>query len=80
MQTFYPVLNLSDDCYIMELKVDDTPQAAIRQIMQKGYAQAFLPKAGEKPRYTGHIVAYGIAYRKSGDGSREHLCQREIIR
>ena len=77
---FYPVLNLSDDCYIMELKVDDTPQAAIRQIMQKGYAQAFLPKAEEKPRYTGHIVAYGIAYRKSGDGSREHLCEREIIR
>lgn len=38
-----------DDGLILELKVDDTPQNAIRQIREKEYALRFAPRLGEKP-------------------------------
>ena len=41
----------------MELKVDSTPEEAIRQIREKNYAHRFRGKLGEKPKYTGRILA-----------------------
>lgn len=44
--------------------MDHTPEEAIRQIRDKQYALRFQPKLGEKPKYTGRILAVGIAYDK----------------
>ena len=74
---FYPAVNPGDDGMILELKVDDTPQNAIRQIREKEYALGFAPKPGEKPRYTGRILAVGIAYDRK---TKRHSCAVEILR
>lgn len=74
---FYPAVNPGDDGMILELKVDDTPQNAIRQIREKEYALGFAPKPGEKPRYTGRILAVGIAYDRK---TKRHSCVVEILR
>lgn len=61
---------------ILELKVDDTPGAAIRQIREKGYALHFKGKLGEKPKYTGRILAVGIGYEKK---TKQHACKVEVL-
>jgi len=76
---FYPKKDFSDDCIIVELKVDDTADEAIRQIKSRNYAQRFIGKLGEKSRYTGRILAVGIAYRKK-DPKKKHECKIEILR
>ena len=75
---FYPV-NPADDCIILELKVDHTGREAIQQIKDRGYALRFMPKLGENPRYTGRILAVGIAYSKS-DPQKRHSCEVEVLR
>lgn len=75
---FYPV-DPADDCIILELKVDHTAREAIQQIKDRGYALRFMPKLGEKPRYTGRILAVGIAYSKS-DPQKRHSCEVEVLR
>lgn len=72
---FYP-RDKREDCIILELKVNDTPEAAIQQIKDKGYALKFRGKLGEAPEYTGRILAVGIAYDK---GSKGHRCKIEIL-
>lgn len=72
---FYPV-RMDEDCMILELKVDDTPGAAIRQIREKGYALRFKGKLGEKPKYTGRILAVGIGYEKK---TKQHACKVEVL-
>ncbi len=72
---FYPV-RMDEDCMILELKVDDTPKAAIRQIQKKGYALRFKGKLGEKPKYTGRILAVGIGYEKK---TKKHACKVEVL-
>ncbi len=73
---FYPKKDKSADCIILELKKDDTPEEAIRQIKTKQYALCFKGKFGEKSPYTGRIVAYGISYNsKTG----KHCCKREVL-
>lgn len=57
---------------ILELKVDDSPEEAIRQIKDKGYALRFQGKLGEEPKYTGRILAVGIGYDKK---TKEHDCR-----
>ena len=73
---FYPETDRSADCIILELKVDHTPEEAIRQIREKNYALRFRGKLGEKPRYTGRILAVGISYEKK---SKQHFCQVEVL-
>lgn len=72
---FYPA-RLSADAIILELKVDSTPEDAIMQIKNKGYALRFKGKLGEKPKYTGRILAVGINCDKK---SKEHSCKVEIL-
>lgn len=65
------------DCLILELKVDDTPKAAIQQIKSHQYALKFMGMPSEKPKYTGRILAVGIAYDRQ---SKKHSCQIEVLR
>lgn len=76
---FYPINNFSDDCIILELKVDCTAEEAVNQIKERNYVQRFIGKLGEKPRYTGRILAVGISYYKN-DMSKKHECKVEILK
>lgn len=73
---FYP-LRRSDDCIILELKVDHTPEEAIQQIKDKKYFLRFQGKMGEESRYTGKILAVGISYDKQ---QKKHSCKVEVLR
>lgn len=73
---FYPY-RLSDPGIIIELKVDDTPENAILQIKEKQYLQRFLGKLADKQRFTGEILAVGMAYNSK---TKEHQCKVEILR
>ena len=46
---FYPETDCSADCIILELKVGDTPEDAIRQIKDRKYALRFKGKTGRSP-------------------------------
>lgn len=72
---FYPKRK-SDDCIILELKVDSTPEEAIAQIKSKDYMLRFREKLGEEQRYTGRILAVGISYSKE---TKEHSCRIEVL-
>ncbi len=72
---FYP-RNKAADCIILELKVDHTPEEAIRQIKDRDYALRFKGKLGEKREYTGRILAVGISYDKN---SKNHACRIELL-
>lgn len=73
---FYPETDKNADCIILELKVGHTPEAAIQQIKDKKYILKFQGKIGEKPRYTGRIVAAGISYDKT---TKQHSCKVEVL-
>lgn len=60
----------------MELKVDHTADEAIQQIKDRGYALRFQGKLGEKGRYTGRILAVGIAYSRA---DKKHCCKIEVL-
>lgn len=72
---FYPERK-NEDCIILELKVDSTPQTAIQQIKDKKYALRFQGRLGENRKYTGRIIAVGISYSKT---TKEHSCEVEIL-
>lgn len=72
---FYPERR-NEDGMILELKVDDTAENAIRQIKEKNYALRFRGKIGEKAKYTGRILAVGIGYSKK---TKEHFCKIEVL-
>lgn len=72
---FYPEKKNSD-CIILELKVDSTPEEAIKQIKEKGYALRFRGRLGQEPVYTGRILAVGISYDKR---TKEHHCCMEAL-
>lgn len=72
---FYPERK-GADAIILELKVDCTPEDAIKQIKNKNYALRFKGKLGENPKYTGRILAVGISYSKK---TKEHLCKVEVV-
>ncbi len=72
---FYPERK-NEDCIILELKVDSTPEKAIAQIKEKNYALCFKGKLGESPEYTGRILAVGISYSKA---SKAHSCKIEVL-
>lgn len=73
---FYP-MSREDDCIILELKVDHSPEDAIRQIKDRRYALRFQEKMGGQPRYVGRILAVGLAYDRK---KKRHSCQIEILR
>ena len=75
---FYPYVK-TDDAIIIELKVNHTAEEAIQQIKDRQYALRFMGKFGEKPEYTGRILAVGIAYQK-GDMKKRHSCKVEVLR
>lgn len=72
---FYPKRK-KDDCIILELKVNSSPDKAIEQIRKKDYALRFKGKLGETPLYTGRILAVGISYSKK---TKLHSCKVEIL-
>lgn len=72
---FYPDCK-SDDGLILELKIDSTPEEAIRQIKDKNYLLRFRGKLGEAPKYTGRILLVGISYQKK---TKKHSCRVEAI-
>ncbi|MDO4325709.1 MAG: AAA family ATPase [bacterium] len=72
---FYPERK-GADAMILELKVDCTPDEAIQQIKDKNYALRFKGKLGEKPKYTGKILAVGISYDRK---TKEHSCKVEVL-
>ncbi|MDO4298823.1 MAG: AAA family ATPase [Lachnospiraceae bacterium] len=73
---FYPVKR-EDDCIILELKVDCTADEAIQQIKERNYALKFQGRLGEKMKFTGRILAVGIAYHKK---DKKHSCRIEVLR
>lgn len=73
---FYPVIKTAD-ALILELKVDCTPEEAIQQIKDKKYFLRFKGKLGEEPKYTGKILAVGIAYDKK---TKVHSCKVEELK
>lgn len=75
---FYPIRK-DDDAIIIELKVNHTAEEAIQQIKDRQYALKFAGKMGEKPEYTGRILAVGIAYDKD-DPKKQHECKVEVLR
>lgn len=73
---FYPY-NQHDDCLILELKVDHTPEEAIAQIKEKQYALKFAGSLGDAhKRYDGRILAVGIGYNKK---DKQHSCKVEVL-
>lgn len=71
---FYPN-NPKDDCIIIELTVDASPEDAIGQIKEKRYDLRFKGYLGDVPPYEGRILAVGIAYDKK---KKCHRCRVEV--
>lgn len=72
---FYPD-RAGADGMILELKIDSSPEDAIKQIKDKNYILKFKGKLGEAPRYTGRILAVGISYDRK---TKVHSCKVEVI-
>lgn len=68
--------NPSDDCIILELKVDSSPEEAINQIKQKQYALRFKEKISGKDYYSGRILLVGISYSRK---TKKHQCKIEKL-
>ncbi len=49
------------DALILELKIDSRSEEAIQQIKDKNYALRSVGKIGERPKYTGRILAVGMS-------------------
>ena len=73
---FYPVKS-DGDCIILELKVDSSPEEAIRQIKDKGYALRLKGRESEKEMYSGRILAVGISYERK---TKKHRCKMEVLK
>lgn len=73
---FYPERR-NDIGIILELKVDSTPEEALRQIRNKNYILRFRGKLGEMPKYSGKILAVGISYDRK---TKAHTCEIEVLR
>ena len=72
---FYPLYK-NEDGIILELKVDNTAEAAVRQIKENNYALKFKGKLGQDPEYMGRILAVGISYDKK---TKQHNCKVEVL-
>ena len=72
---FYPERK-GEDAFILELKIDSTPEEAILQIKNKNYVSRLQGKLGEKLKYTGRILAVGISYDRK---TKKHNCKVEVL-
>jgi len=78
---YYPY-DRSAPGFIIELKVDDTPENAIKQIKDKRYAQRFYGGMSVYSKiigpgdYTGQVLAVGMAYDRN---TKTHHCKVETI-
>ncbi|MDE7038040.1 MAG: ATP-binding protein, partial [Lachnospiraceae bacterium] len=72
---FYPE-HQDSAAFILELKVDSTPEKAIQQIKAKNYALRLRGTLGERPKYTGKIFGIGISYDKK---TKKHTCKIEEL-
>ena len=72
---FYPE-EKGDTGIILELKIDHTPEEAIKQNRDKQYVLRFKGKLGEKPKVTGRTLAVGISYDRK---TKEHHCKVEDL-
>ena len=72
---FYPTRQ-NQDAFILELKVDHTPEEAIAQIKEKQYVLRLKGKIAENDKHTGRILAVGISYNKT---TKEHSCRVEEL-
>lgn len=72
---FYPTKK-NQAGIILELKIDSTPQEAIKQIKEKNYALRFKGKLGEAPKHTGPIIAAGISYCRA---TKKYNCKTEYL-
>ncbi len=72
---FYPECR-NAAAFILELKVDSSPEKAIQQIKDKNYALRFKGNPGEKLKYTGKILGIGISYDKK---TKKHSCKIEEL-
>ncbi|MGL5087756.1 MAG: AAA family ATPase [Clostridium sp.] len=68
--SFHP-RRINDVPFILELKKDDTPQNAIKQIREKEYVQKFRKEYKERK-----ILAVGICYNSE---TKEHTCKIEEL-
>lgn len=68
--SFHP-RRINDIPFILELKKDDTPQNAIKQIMEKEYVQKFQKEYKDRK-----IFAVGICYNSE---TKEHTCEIEEL-
>lgn len=68
---FYPN-DVQADCIILELKVNQSPDTAIKQIIERNYALRFQGCLGEKGAYTGRKLAVGMSYDRAG---KKHRCK-----
>ena len=73
---FYPETDKSLDSIILELKVDSSPEEAIRQIKTRKYDLRFRERIGEEQKYTGRILAVGISYNKK---TKKRICRVEVL-
>ena len=73
---FYPETDKSLDSIILELKVDSSPEEAIRQIKTRKYDLRFRERIGEEQKYKGRILAVGISYNKK---TKKHICRVEVL-
>lgn len=72
---FYPERRGAEGI-ILELKIDSSPEEAIKQIKDRNYILRFRGKLGEKPKYTGRILLVGINYDRN---TKEHTCKTEVV-
>lgn len=72
---FYPERRGAEGI-ILELKIDSSPEEAIKQIKDRNYILRFRGKLGEKPKYTGRILLVGINYDRN---TKEHTCKIEAV-
>lgn len=73
---FYPETDKSLDSIILELKVDSSPEEAIRQIKTRKYDLRFRERIDGEQKYTGRILAVGISYNKK---TKKHICRVEVL-
>jgi hypothetical protein len=72
---FYP-FDRNKECIVLELKVDSTPEEALKQIKDKQYVLSFRGGLVSKPRFTGKVIAVGISYSKD---TKEHGSKIELL-
>lgn len=73
---FYPRDDTGPEGIILELKVNDSPEHAIRQIREKKYALKLRKRAGSNAKEKRRVLAVGISYDKK---TKKHSCKIDFL-